>query len=73
MPKAKRSGIVTKLQLEEEVTAPVERGQKLGTLTITSGEETLLETPLVAAQPVPRLTLGEIYVTVLRRIAMAKG
>lgn len=73
VPKAKRSGIVTKLQLEEEVTAPVERGQKLGTLTITSGEETLLETPLVAAQPVPRLTLGEIYVTVLRRIAMAKG
>ena len=51
----------------------MERGQKLGTLTITSGEETLLETPLVAAQPVPRLTLGEIYVTVLRRIAMAKG
>lgn len=73
VPKAKRSGIVTRLQLEEEVTAPVEQGQRLGTLTMTSGEETLLETPLVAAQPVPRLTLGEIYVTVLRRAAMAKG
>ena len=37
-----------------------------------SGEELLLELPLVAAEEIPRLTLGEIYVQVLKRAAMAK-
>lgn len=72
VPKAKRSGIATNIRLEPEVTAPVEAGKQLGSLTITSGDEVLLEAPLVAAEPVPRLSLGGIYLQILRRAAMAR-
>lgn len=72
VPKAKRSGIATNIRLEPEVTAPVEAGKQLGSLTVTSGDEVLLEAPLVAAEPVPRLSLGGIYLQILRRAAMAR-
>lgn len=72
VPKAKRSGIATNIRLEPEVTAPVEAGKRLGSLTVTSGDEVLLEAPLVAAEPVPRLSLGGIYLQILRRAAMAR-
>lgn len=72
VPKAKRSGIATNIRLEPEVTAPVEAGKQLGSLTVTSGDEVLLEAPLVAAEPVSRLSLGGIYLQILRRAAMAR-
>lgn len=72
VPKAKRSGIATNIRLEPEVTAPVEAGKQLGSLTVTSGDEVLLEAPLVAAEPVPRLSLSGIYLQILRRAAMAR-
>ena len=56
----------------KELIAPVEQGQTIGKLCLYSGEELLLELPLVAAEEIPRLTLGEIYVRVLKRAAMAK-
>ena len=45
----------------KEFTAPVSRGQRLGTLTVKSGDLVLKEVPLVAAQEVERLSYGEIY------------
>ena len=72
IPKGKRAGLTTQVKAEEEVTAPVVSGTRLGTLTMTSGNETLMEVPLVAGEDVPRLTLGGIYLQVLRKAAMAK-
>ena len=54
------------------MTAPVTRGQQIGTLSIKSGEQTLRQIPLVAAEGVERLTTGDIFVEVLRKAAMAK-
>ena len=54
-------------------TAPVEKGTRLGTLTLRSGEETLLEIPLVAAREVKRKTFRDLLVLVLRKVSMAKG
>ena len=47
-------------------------GQRVGTLTLKAGEETLRELPLVAARQVDRLTYGQIFTRVLRKAAMAK-
>jgi len=49
----------------------VSQGQRLGTITVRSGEQILKEIPLVAAEGVARLTFGEIFLHVLRRAAMA--
>ena len=70
--KSQKSAVTTEVTLEESVTAPVSQGQRIGTLSVKSGEQTLRQIPLVAAQPVERLTMGDIFVNVLRRAAMAK-
>ena len=70
--KAQKSGVTSEVTLEPTVTAPVSRGQRLGTLTVKSGDQVLKEVPLVAAQAVERLSYGEIYRMVLMRAAMAK-
>ena len=72
IPKAQKAGLTTKLTLEEFCTAPVEKGARLGTLTLRSGEETLLEVPLVAAREVKRKTFRDWLLLVLRKASMAK-
>ncbi|MBP3672421.1 MAG: D-alanyl-D-alanine carboxypeptidase [Oscillospiraceae bacterium] len=71
--KAQRSAITTEIQLESSVTAPVSKGQRLGTLIIKSGEQTLTQVPLVAEEGVERLSWGDVMLKVLRQMAMAKG
>ena len=70
--KAQKNAITTELSMEPSVTAPVSQGQRLGTLTIKSGEQILREVPLVAAENVERLTWGDLFGMVLGRAAMAK-
>ena len=69
--KSQRNSIGTELALDETVTAPVNRGQRLGTLTIKAGEQILSQIPLVAESAVSRLTWGQLTLRLLRRIAMA--
>ena len=70
--KAQRGSITTEIELEEAVTAPVSRGQRLGTLTVKAGEQVLSIVPLVAETEVVRLDLLDLWKIMLRRIAMAK-
>ena len=70
--KAQKSSVTTEVTLEERVSAPVTRGQQIGTLSIKSGEQTLRQIPLVAAEGVERLTTGDIFVNILKKAAMAK-
>ena len=69
--KRQKSLVSTQITLEEGVDAPVSQGQRLGTMTVTAGGQTLAEVPLVAESAVPRLTFGQIFLKLLRRIAMA--
>ena len=43
------------LTLPDSVAAPVEEGERLGTLRVTLGEDTVAELPVTAAEEVPRL------------------
>ena len=58
--------LATTVELEEELTAPVEKGQRVGTLTVTAGDEVLAELPLAAAEAVERLSYGQILLRCLR-------
>ena len=53
-------------QLETELAAPVEKGQQVGTLTVTSGEEILAQLPLVAGETVEQLSYRQIFLRCLR-------
>ena len=70
--KSQKSSVTTQVTLEEVATAPVSQGQRLGTLKVLSGDQLLREIPLVAAQSVPRLTWGAMFVKVLKQVARAK-
>lgn len=66
LPKGDAARAEQEAELTEAVEAPVEAGQRLGTLRIRSGEAVVAELPLVAAAPVPRLTFWESAKRVLR-------
>ena len=52
--------------LREDLVAPVEKGQTVGTLTVQCGDATLEELPLTAADTVERMTWGDLFVRLLR-------
>ncbi len=67
------SSVSFRTELAESVPAPVSKGQRLGTLTVTAGEQILRQIPLVAQTAVEKRTWGDIFWQVLKSIAMAKG
>ena len=71
--KAQKHAIASEVTLEESVTAPVSQGQRLGTLRLKAGEQVLSEVPLVAAEPIARLTWLDLFIRVLGWAAMAKA
>ena len=69
--KAQKNQVTQKITLEEQVTAPVSQGQRLGTLELWVGEQVLTQIPLVADTSIPKLTWGQIFGRVLKQVAMA--
>ena len=70
--KSQRDAVSTHIELYEQVDAPVSKGQRLGTMTVRAGEQILAQIPMVAREGMPRLTWGEIFVKLLRRLCMAQ-
>ncbi len=70
--KQQRDSVTTQVQLEEQVSAPVSKGQRLGTLTVKAGDQVLAQVSMVAETAVPKLTLGNIFTMLLRKICMAR-
>ena len=68
--KGQKSLVTTEVQLAPEVTAPVSQGQRLGTMTVRAGEQILTEIPLVAETGVEKLTWGQIYRRLLKKVCM---
>ncbi len=70
--KAKRTSLSARVELAQAVPAPVEKGQQVGTISVYSDQRMLIQLPLVAAESVAKLTFGDVFGMVLRRICMAK-
>ena len=66
--KGQKSMISTRVELEEEVTAPVSKGQRLGTMEVVAGDQVLARLPLVAEHAVEKLTWGQMF---LRQLKLA--
>lgn len=69
--KSQKNGVRIQTQTEESITAPVSKGQRLGTMTVYVGQQVLAQIPLVAEQPVERLSYGQIFLKMLRKVCMA--
>ena len=66
LEKARAGDLTQTVTLAESVTAPVALGDQLGTLTVTSGEETVAEIPILAGEEVPRVTYGQMLLRLLK-------
>ena len=71
LEKSKAGTLEQSASLAEAVEAPVAKGTPLGTLTITSGEETVAELALVAGEEIPRITFGQMLLRVLQTAFLA--
>ena len=67
--KAQAESLETRLDLPEELTAPVYAGQELGTLRVLDGDETVLQVPLTAAEDVPAVTIPDLFLGFLHSLA----
>ena len=66
--KGKAASLQREILLEQTVEAPVETGQQLGSLRISAGQTLLAEIPLTAAETVPRLSFGALWLRALLSI-----
>lgn len=64
--------ISTRLTLAQDVEAPVEEGQTLGTLEVYVGEELRDTVPIVSDRGVERLTVPDIFSRMLRQLLMSQ-
>ena len=69
--KGQESQITTQITLPEDVEAPVEQGQTLGEMTVSVNGQLRDTVPILAAQPVSRLTIPGIFSRLLQQALMA--
>ena len=69
--KAQKSMVTQQVVLDEQVDAPVSKGQRLGTLYIKAGEQVLKEIPMVAEESVPKLTFWQMFSRIFQKLVMA--
>jgi len=70
--KAQLNQVNIRTELEESVTAPVSKGQRLGTLSIQVGEQVISQIPMVAQESVPKLSWGQMFLRVLKEMTMCQ-
>ena len=66
LPKKDAVGIEESLILPEELFAPIEEGQVVGSMQYKKGDAVLWETPVVCAKKVPPLTFGSVFSRLMR-------
>ena len=70
--KSQKKDVTTQVTLEPEISAPVTKGQRLGTMTVKAGEQILAEIPMVAETSVDRLSYWDLLIEMLKSVTMAK-
>ena len=71
LEKAKATDLEQSLDLPERLEAPVQIGDRLGTLIVTRQGETVAEIPILAAEDVPRISWKDLSLRLLRTALFA--
>ena len=68
VPKEEAGKAVCTVELQTEVEAPVQKGQQLGQVLYTLGEETLCTRPILAQQSIEAQSLSRIFALLLQKV-----
>ena len=66
VPKSGLGEVTYKVELPDTLTAPIAKGQQIGTLTVSSGERELYSVPLVSDTEVSRAGFGSTLLELLK-------
>lgn len=66
MDKSEKAEIVTNVELPETVEAPIEKGQILGKITYSTGDEAFEECDIVANDDVPKAEFSTVFAVVFQ-------
>lgn len=72
LEKVRAGNVEREVSLSPTVSAPVEKGQTLGTLILRCDGEELARIPLVAEKAVPKLSWGDIILNLIKHMSMAE-
>ena len=64
--KAGKADITTTVELDQQVQAPVEKGQKMGTMIISTKDEVLKKIPLVCPERIEKKSWWQVATEILR-------
>lgn len=67
--KEKASQLETNVEVPDALQAPIAAGQQIGELTVSSGGETLLSVPITAAEDVGAITIPDLLLEFLGKLA----
>ena len=68
--KAQLSQVKINVSMDVAVAAPVSKGQRLGTMTISAGGQVLRQIPMVATESVQKKGFLDVFKDILRKLAM---
>lgn len=66
IPKGKEATIDYKVNLQNSVAAPIDKGQRLGTVTYTLGEQTLGTIDLIAEKAIGKVTFSHLFFHIIQ-------
>ena len=66
--RSEASALERNVSLPESVAAPLEEGERLGSLTLSSSGETLVEVPLVSSEAVEKLGAGGVLLSLFQQL-----
>ena len=61
VPKGKEAGVEYKIEMVEDLQAPVEKGQTIGKVTVSLDGETVAEYPVKAKEAVEKMTFWRSF------------
>lgn len=67
LPRSSMAAVKMQVSLAESVDAPVRRGQALGEIVYTCGEQELGRAPILATEDVEAITYGQLWLRMLAR------
>ncbi len=65
--RAKRTSLSARVEMAQVLRAPVQKGQRVGTLTVYSDDKMLIQLPLIASQAVERLHFWDVCRMIFQR------
>ena len=72
LEKSRQNAVTTQVEVDPQVRAPVEAGQRLGTVTLRADGEVLAQIPLVAPDTVERRTWWDLTAQMLRYLCFCE-